>query len=420
MAEKETGKELTSSEVSGYWSGKAFSYIKKKPLKFIWRSVVKGWLYLWNFDIPQAESVQIQGEFSPPFRILPTGYWFVLIPGLWGVFLTRKDEFKNLLILLFLSSLAGAMIFFVIGRFKLIGTIPLLILSGQGIREIYGSIRGGNRKIIFNGAVIFVVAALALFLPRPIDRAAKMASAYDNVGISLFYKNRPDLAVKWYRKALEIKPTHSGALNNMGGYFYTEKRPDSALYYFRKSIRIDSTDDKPYLNIGRTFLNKGFPDSAYHYYQKAKSLAPFGSDADKALAELGYRPAGDSSTMTGSVSFDQLLGIAEGYAAKRRYGLAETYYRKALAINPDDIRALNNLGFACQAEGKYKEAAEIFERVIGLSGSGGVAYNNLAGVVYRQGLVDSAETLWEKAIKLDPENQQFKKNLDFIREAKNK
>ena len=81
---------------------------------------------------------------------------------------------------------------------------------------------------------------------------------------------------------------------------------------------------------------------------------------------------------------------------------------------------MNNLGFACQAEGKYKEASEIFERVIGLSGSGGVAYNNLAGVVYRQGLVDSAETLWEKAIKLDPENQQFKKNLDFIREAKNK
>ena len=36
------------------------------------------------------------------------------------------------------------------------------------------------------------------------------------------------------------------------------------------------------------------------------------------------------------------------------------------------------------------------------------------------GLIDSAEALWGMAIKLDPDNEQFRKNLDFIRDAKKK
>jgi hypothetical protein len=55
-----------------------------------------------------------------------------------------------------------------------------------------------------------------------------------------------------------------------------------------------------------------------------------------------------------------------------------------------------------------------------LSGGSGVAYNNLASVVYRKGLIDSAVVLWKKALIYDPENAQIKKNLDFIKKSKNK
>lgn len=420
IAERETGRQLGSSQVSSYWSGKAFDYIKKNPAMFIKGLLVKAWLYLWDFDIPQAESVQIQGEFSPVFKILPAGYWFVLIPGLWGMILLKADERKWLLILLLISGVAGTMIFFVIGRFKLSGSLPLLIFSGGGILFIYRSIRDGNSKAILKCVIVSAITILVLFLPRPIDRKAKIASAYDNVGISYFYKNEPDKAVKWYRKALEIKPAHAPALNNMGGYFYTKANPDSAIYYFRRSIKSDSTDDRTYLNLGKTFQNMGLRDSALYYLKRAKSLSPYGLDADKALAELGYQADGDTSRPAGSKSFDILLGQAERYAAQGHFDLAESYYKQALGIKPNNILALNNLGFAYQAQGKFQLAGEIFERLIELSGGGAIAYNNLAGVVYRQGLIDSAEVLWEKAINLDPTNTQYKKNLDYLRREKNK
>jgi Flp pilus assembly protein TadD len=67
---------------------------------------------------------------------------------------------------------------------------------------------------------------------------------------------------------------------------------------------------------------------------------------------------------------------------------------------------------------KFPHAAAIFERVRQLSPFNAVAYNNLAGTLYQMGKVDSAIVLWEKAIKLDPSNQQFKTNLEFAKKKR--
>ena len=51
-------------------------------------------------------------------------------------------------------------------------------------------------------------------------------------------------------------------------------------------------------------------------------------------------------------------------------------------------------------------------------GKPGRAYNNLAGTIYQMGLVDSSITLWQKAVRLDPSNQQFQNNLNFVKNKK--
>ncbi|UCE64984.1 MAG: tetratricopeptide repeat protein [Candidatus Zixiibacteriota bacterium] len=420
IAEKESGRKLKSAEVSEFWFDRTSDFLKKNPVRFLAGLFKKAWLYLWYFDIPQAESIQIHHRFSPVFWILPKGYWFVLIPGLIGIVLLERNEPKWLLLMLLISSIAGVMVFFAIGRFKLIGSIALLIFAGGGIRQIYRSLRERNRSMLFRIALFAVGSFLLLFLPRSIDIKSKIASAYDNVGISYFFKNQPDEAIKWYRQAVDVQPFHSGVLNNIGGYFYTKQKPDSAIHYFHRSISSDSTDDKPYQNLGRTFLNVGMVDSAHYYYQKAKSLSPYGVDADRALKELEILMSDTAATTPDLPSFDMLFGLAEKYAAQKQFDLAETYYRRSLQLRPDDIRALNNLGFTYQAQGKFDKAIDMFNGIIELTGGGAVAYNNLASVVYRKGLVDSAEILWEKALKFEPGNIQIKKNLDFIRKSKNR
>ncbi len=420
IAEKESGRKLKSAEVSDFWFESAIDFIKDNPVRFAARLFKKAWLYLWYFDIPQAESIQIHHRFFPVFWILPGGFWFVFIPGLIGIILSARNESKWLLLMLLVSSVSGVMIFFAIGRFKLIGSITLLIFAGGGIHRIYRSLSEKNRPMLFRIVLVVICSFLLLFLPRSIDRKSKIASAYDNVGISYFFKKKPDEAIKWYRQAVDVQPSHSGALNNIGGYFYMKQKPDSAIYYFHRSISSDSTDDKPYQNLGRTFLNAGMVDSAYYYYQKAKSLSPYGLDADRALKELEVLTSDTATSTPDLASFDMLFGLAEKYAAQKQFDLAETYYQRALQLRPDDVRALNNLGFSYQAQGKFDKAINMFNGVIELTGGGAIAYNNLAGVVYRMGLADSAEVLWERALKYEPENIQIKKNLDYIRKSKNK
>lgn len=420
IAEKESGHPLKSSEVSAFWSARTQDYIRSDPGSFVAGLLRKAWLYLWWFDIPQAESIQLQREFSGLFKLPLIGFGFVLIFGISGIVFCDRDDRIWIPALLLFANLLGVMIFFVIGRFRPIGSLALLITSGTGVEICFRSLKNHNWSRVIRLSFLTVIIGIIMFLPRPVDIQSKLASAYDNVGIYNYYKNRTGEAISWYRRALSEEPGHTGALNNIGAYFYTEGDIDSARSYFHRSLQSDPGADKTLLNLGRIARDMGMIDSAYYYYQKAKEAAPFGFDADLAISELDMLGS-DTTSVEGAaqgLSFDALLRLAEQASVNRQYEKAEKLYSEALEIRPDDIRALNNLGFAYQAQSKFEPASKVFLRVLELSKNNAVAFNNLASVVYRMGLVDSAICLWQEALKCDPGNPQIKKNLDYAEKSK--
>ncbi len=412
VAEREMGHHLKSSEVSSFWMGKTMSDIKQNPLGFIGGLIRKTWLYLWYFDISQAESIEIQHLFSPIFKLPLVGFGLATILGWVGLLWAKADDRRWILILLFLSNFIGTVMFFVIGRFRLIGALPLLISSGPAAMLLYNGIRKQNWKAITKYASFAIIILIMLILPRPLDRREKLASAYDNVGIFYYYRNKPGESIKWYRQAQAILPDYSPSLNNIGTWFYGQGRLDSSEYYFKQSLAVDSLSDKTLLNLGRIASERGNLDTARAYYERAKEVAPFGTSAQAALNELDQRKA------TGTPSFDALFRLAEGYAANGQFDQAEEYYLEALKLNPGDIKALNNLGFAYQAEKKYADASRTFDRILQLWPDNAIVYNNLAGTIYQMGLIDSSIVLWEKAVRLDPSNPQFKNNLEFARKKR--
>ena len=420
VAEKEAGRQLKSSEVSSFWMSKTMGDIQRAPGHFISGLFKKTWLYLWYYDISQAESLEIQHEFSPLFNLPLAGFGLIMVFGLMGMLYSRIDENRWILILLFVSNLIGVILFFVIGRFKLLGSLALLIAAGNGVMTVIQFIaqRQWRKLWIFEGIALCLV--VILFLPRPLDKKEKLASAYDNVGIYYYFRNLPDQSIQWYRKASGVLPEYSASLNNIGTYFYSKGQLDSAQFYFHKSLLIDSTEDKTLMNLGRISMDKGNIDSAKYYYLWAKRVSPFGTSPDEALNEIEqHKPASAAGDSTiGGESFETLFGAAEQLASRGQFDQAEKLYVGALKIKKDDIRALNNLGFAYQAQKKYQEAAQCFDRVLKLSPDNGVLYNNLAGTLYQMGMIDSAEVLWNKAIKLDPTNQQIKTNLDYVRKLR--
>jgi arylsulfatase A-like enzyme/Flp pilus assembly protein TadD len=82
-------------------------------------------------------------------------------------------------------------------------------------------------------------------------------------------------------------------------------------------------------------------------------------------------------------------------------------------LSAEDVEALNGLGIAYGDAGRYADAIGAFNRVLTLDPTNGLAYQNLASMVLRQGLAASspperaakvreAETYARKAIEVDP------------------
>jgi tetratricopeptide (TPR) repeat protein len=71
---------------------------------------------------------------------------------------------------------------------------------------------------------------------------------------------------------------------------------------------------------------------------------------------------------------------------------AEALYREVLALDPDHVRALNNLGVLCMAEQKEEQAIVLFGKAIVLKRDYVDPYYNLACLYARKNKVD--ESLW--------------------------
>jgi tetratricopeptide (TPR) repeat protein len=62
----------------------------------------------------------------------------------------------------------------------------------------------------------------------------------------------------------------------------------------------------------------------------------------------------------------------------RKLADAEQHYRAALAIDPENIEVLNNLGVALQGQRRHDEAREVFERAVRLDPRADLTRKNLA------------------------------------------
>ena len=85
-----------------------------------------------------------------------------------------------------------------------------------------------------------------------------------------------------------------------------------------------------------------------------------------------------------------------------RYQEAVDVYRAALALQPGDLKARNNLGIAYMQLAMDDRAIAAFEEVLRLDGTYGLAYYNLACVHARAGNAAEAADFLRQAVAIDP------------------
>lgn len=102
------------------------------------------------------------------------------------------------------------------------------------------------------------------------------------------------------------------------------------------------------------------------------------------------------------------------YHGQLRYGRAIEAYRRALAMDPGMVDAMNAMGAAYAESGNPALAREQFEAALKLQPESVYTYNNLGFVNYLAGDYPAAVAAYKQALRLDGSHEKARQNLIVV------
>jgi Flp pilus assembly protein TadD len=253
--------------------------------------------------------------------------------------------------------------------------------------------------------------------------APQSPQAYLMLGQLRFSQKRYPEGATLLEQALQYDPNSIAALRGLVSYDLFRKQPAQALARINAQIAKNPKNSGFYdMLAGFQIQNKNF-DQAAVTAQKAMEVNPDDGEAVAIYAQLqGQR--GQAANAIGaweqwlkahpsSAGAMAILGSLEESRGDVRE--AEDYYKKALAIQPAQPVAANNLAYLMLANGENADVAltlaETARRAMPNSPN---SADTLAWAYYHKGTYGFARDLLEDAIKIDPNNATMQYHLGMV------
>jgi tetratricopeptide (TPR) repeat protein/TolB-like protein len=182
---------------------------------------------------------------------------------------------------------------------------------------------------------------------------------------------------------------------------------EQAIWYSERSIELDDNIPSVYITLGMIQTGRGRYEDAMESYRRALEIDPVNSDALNGLArslegpgkfdeaESVYKQA---ITLRPSY-WDTYNKLGKFYIRLGRLEEAIAQYYEVLRLTPDNVVGYNNLGAAYYFMGDLENAQKNWERTIVITPDHGAA-SNLATIYYVEGRYAEAARMYETALKL--------------------
>lgn len=317
-AEAETGRRMTPAEVSAYWRHKSLAFSLDHPLTQA-RMVGHRFLRFWNeAELPDNHWIDIFKRFSWVLRAPLPGYWLVAPFALVGmILLYRRRRELGLLYLILAFYLLSLLPFWVSSRYRLPIVGLLILFAAAGMVESRRRILSGLAGSWIKPAALLAGACLLCWMPMP----------------------EPDLP----------------SLERNLAYAYEQDRQYEKAIGIYERLRSEETNPDNELYLAHAWGLAGRTDEAWSLL--AKLMEP-GQPADVRRRAFNFR--GDLAR------------------AAQRWTEAEQAYRAALALDPTDYGAWNNLAVSLTNQQRFDEGALALQQSVALAPEDGVARQNLA------------------------------------------
>ena len=335
LAEAGTGRELKPSQVSAWWFGEGFKWLRAHPgraARLYWDK-----FRLLTNDYEVALNVDFYFmKFITPFHLVPLPYFgFVFAFGAVGLFLGwRGSSFGRTLAVVFLASYgASVMAFFISDRYRILLAPPLMLFAGAALVKIYGLWRGWRWKAAAALTAAAVAAgAFAIWPPLEIKRDGAFGQSFYRYGKFYFDEGDYERSISYFHKAMMLSPEIPETYILLGVAYDKMGQRDTALETFRLGVMVAPDRAANNYNYGVALARAGYLAEAEPFVARATVLMPD-------YLEAWYQ-------------------LAEVYIGLHDYPRAEAALGRAAALAPADAALKVRLAALDMDMGKDKEGVE--------------------------------------------------------------
>jgi protein O-GlcNAc transferase len=230
-------------------------------------------------------------------------------------------------------------------------------------------------------------SALDLFKAGDLQKSKSMAEsivkvqpafieAYQLLGMIAKQGNVLPEAIKWYRTALKINPTHPLLLMQLGNLLVQAQQPEDAIKSFDRGLNADPRNSQLMLAKGKALRIMGRYNEAVALFKTIHEREPNHLSAWNQLAAC--------------------------YQALKNFGEAELAFQQALAIDATKAEIWFNYGNLRMECGDIPSAVKAYEKALGLNPGFVNPLMALSKLAHMEGNVDAAKAYLAKALKINP------------------
>jgi tetratricopeptide (TPR) repeat protein len=227
-------------------------------------------------------------------------------------------------------------------------------------------------------------------------------------GEAYIQRNRYELALKQFEKALEINPEISETWEKLGEYYLKYgKKMDKAFTYYTKATEIEpEANQRIWIDVGNYCSDYSYHQQAVHAYQIALECeTPGFSISGKFLSELDK----DDYVM-------EYMMLSSDFIAKSKMDLVLHCLETALEINPKNIEVLRILGdiyidFYEELNDQAK-GISYYEKILEIDSKDSASWGGIGALLILKGDINKGKEYLKTALELNPNNFQARVLLD--------
>lgn len=388
IPETELGRTLSDGQVSSYWAGRAWNWIRSDPTGWLRLMITKLRLFWSPMELPNNQSIGFLVRLAPISAIFWIGFPLVACLAIPGLIVARPRWPTWFLPLSFvLIYMCTVVAFFCPARFRM-PVVPILIIAAAACAVRMVEYVQAQRFTALGGTLLLCAACAALLITNPPSRSAfrTLEEAEGHYLLGRHYAtpapNGPGdfaKAAEEYREAVRIDPDNAYRRTALARVLFELNRIGEAGDQFARAVKAQPDDVWARLYLAQFLATTNNIPAAIEQYQAALKVRPGWTDLQYELGTLLLKQGQSEDARS---LFEQLLqrnpshamawqnlGVARAKVGRLRAAISA--FEQALQRDPQLLESSLNLALALRKTDRPADAVAVLTRSAGVFAAAG-------------------------------------------------